>query len=93
MILFYGAGLSWKTVSPRTGMGQQIHAPKPEELGTVLPPEPATAQGSAPAASKSQQRPVKVRRFKESPQELVDKGLIPPPEEVERMEKKGVISY
>ena len=84
---------SWKTAPHSPVSEGRIQAPKPETLGIVLPPEPATGVVVSPAVLEDQKPPVKVRRFKKSPERLVEEGIIPPPEEMKRMREKKIVVY
>jgi len=84
---------SWRTAAHSPVSEGRIQAPKPETLGIVLPPEPAKLAVVSPAVSADQKPPVKVGRFKKSPERLVEEGIIPPPEEAKRMEKKKIVVY
>ncbi len=88
----------WPVFSFRAGVdpsvsGGRIHVPQPKELGTLLPSEPAGGGHSSPAAAPQVQKKSVRARGTESIPRLMEKGLAPPPEEAQRMEKKGVMTY
>ena len=84
---------SWRTAVHPAVTGGQIHVPKPQELGIVLPPEPAPAVDASPSVLGDAKKPVKVKHLRTPSERLMEKGLVPPPEETKRMEKKKIVVY
>jgi len=85
---------SWRTAAHSPVSEASIHVPKPETLGIVLPPEPAKGAVVSPNVLEDQKKPVKIRQLRSrSSERLLQEGLVPPPEEVQRMKKKGVVTY
>ncbi len=84
---------SWKTAAHSPVSEGGIQVPRPETLGIVLPPEPTKGAVVSSAVLEDPKKSVKVRRFKKSSERLVQEGIIPPPEEVQRMEKKKIVVY
>ena len=93
-LLLGGSLLSWRMAAHSEVSKAEIHVPKPETLGIVLPPESAKAVVASPPVLEDQKKPVKVRRLRNSSSEkLMEQGLVPSPEEAQRMKKKGVVAY
>ena len=93
-VLVGGSLLSWRMAPHSELSGAQIHVPKPESLGIVLPREPVQPAAAVPTALENRPKPVKIKRLRSpSSERLMQEGLVPPPEEVQRMKKKGVVSY
>jgi len=83
--------------SPVSGV-QPIQLPKPEDLGIVLPPGPASptpaVTASAPSRAPASPRLTPEKRGP-APRSVhpPGKGLTPPPEALEQLERDGAVVY
>lgn len=74
---------------------QPIHLPRPEEIGQVLPALPPSAQPVSPAAGHRQESSVVSGTRVSNSSRVSSSGglLIPPAQEVQKLQEEGGIIY